>query len=152
MRPQIVISTGLLDLLSPEEVKAVLLHERYHCQNHHPLKKWIIGLFIKSMEYVPIIKSLGAHFEIWIELQADRYVMRRMNSPLTLGSALIKLINVYNKFQMARVGFAEHAINYRLQQIIEPDQPIAAVLFTWKCILTSCAVLLVMSMIVFQCM
>ncbi|MCR8635215.1 M56 family metallopeptidase [Paenibacillus radicis (ex Xue et al. 2023)] len=152
MRPKIVISTGLLDLLSPEEVKAVLLHERYHCQFRHPLKKWITGLFIKSMEYVPVIKSLGAHFEIWIELQADRYVMKKTNSPLILGSALIKLIKVHNKFQMVRVSFAEHAINYRLQQIIDPDKPIAATLFTGRCVFISSAVMLVMSMIVmFQC-
>ncbi|MFD0682004.1 MULTISPECIES: M56 family metallopeptidase [unclassified Paenibacillus] len=152
MRPKIVISTGLLDLLSPEEVKAVLLHERYHCQCHHPLKKWITGLFIKSMEYVPVIKSLGAHFEIWIELQADRYVMKKTNTPLILGSALMKLIKVHNKFKMVRVSFAEHAINYRLQQIIDPDKPIAATLFTGRCVFISSAVMLVMSMIVmFQC-
>ncbi|TDF88141.1 M56 family metallopeptidase [Paenibacillus piri] len=153
LHPKIVISTGLLELLSNEEVMAVLLHEKYHCQCRHPLTKWVVRMIIHSMEYVSVIKRLGNHYDIWIELLADRYAMKQMSS-LILGSALLKLIKTNkSNFQTIGVSFADQAINYRLQQIIEPDQPVHVPVLPLSSILSTGAVLFGMLMIViFECM
>lgn len=38
LRPKIVVSTTVLEMFTDKEIKAILLHERYHCRNYDGLK------------------------------------------------------------------------------------------------------------------
>jgi beta-lactamase regulating signal transducer with metallopeptidase domain len=151
--PRIVVSTGLLEMLSVEEVHAVLLHERYHCLQRHPLKKWLARMIIKGMPYISVLKGLGQYYEIWMELLADRYAITQTNSTFTIGTALLKIVQT-PKFDTAYqgVGFSESAINYRLSQLINPDQHVHVPAVSVLSLCSSCAVLIVISLIIlFQC-
>ncbi|MFC5647536.1 M56 family metallopeptidase [Paenibacillus solisilvae] len=79
-RPEVV------KLLSADELEAVLLHERYHCRQRQAFKKFAVQLLMDGMGYIPVIRSLGKHYFIGIELSADRYVMDQMNSSYEIKS------------------------------------------------------------------
>ncbi|WP_177237753.1 M56 family metallopeptidase [Paenibacillus sp. 1_12] len=153
LNPRIVISTGLLEMLSLQEIHAVLLHEYYHCSQRHPLKKWLAGMIIRSMPYVSILKGLGQNYDIWIELLADRYVITQTNSTYTIGTALLKLVQARKlATRYPGVSFSDSAINYRLSQLINPDQPIDIPMVSWLSVCFSSMVLIVISMIIiFRC-
>ncbi|NHN28224.1 M56 family metallopeptidase [Paenibacillus agricola] len=151
--PRIVVSTGLLEILSAEEVHAVLLHERYHCLQRDPLKKWLVRMIIKGMPYVSALKGLGQYYEIWMELLADRYAITQTNSTFPIGTALLKLVQT-PKFDTSYqgVGFSESAINYRLSQLINPDEPVHVPAVSVLSACSSCVVLIIISLVIlFQC-
>ncbi|MFS0728424.1 M56 family metallopeptidase [Paenibacillus sp. 1P07SE] len=75
---RIVISTGVLSRFSDEEVRAILYHELYHCRSHHPLQSVIWKVVSTGFVFIPLIKDLSRYYEIWMELLADRYAIKRM--------------------------------------------------------------------------
>ena len=145
LRPQIVLSTGLLELLSADEIKSVLLHERYHCRHWHSLKKFVVQLMIDGMGYIPVMKGLGRYYFIRIELSADQYSMNQMNSSYEIGSALLKLVRL-NDVQRAEgmVHFADTGMNYRILQILNPDQPVHVPVVNAKSVFISVIILTLM--------
>ncbi|CAH0119531.1 MULTISPECIES: M56 family metallopeptidase [unclassified Paenibacillus] len=125
LRPRIVISTGLLAMFTEEEVRAILLHERYHCQRRDPLQAFMTALTKDSMGYIPLVRTLAHHYATWQELLADRYAMKQMGTEYYLGSVLMKLSSLARvRRDAATVPFASNEINYRILQVLQPDQTI----------------------------
>jgi Zn-dependent protease with chaperone function len=122
LKPRIVITSSLIELLSKDELEAVLLHEKYHGMHRHPIKKWILRRVGWIMVYIPILKALSNYYTIWIELLADRYAMNQMGDVKPLASALVKMLhNSHINVGAIGVDFANTAINYRLNQILDLD-------------------------------
>jgi len=151
-RPKILLSTHVLDCFTEQEVEAILLHEWHHCKNRDPLKLFLVILFTDSMKYVPVLKGLAHHYKVWRELLADRFVIHRMGSAYELGSVLLKLTGQEHRQFAAGVSFADVAINYRIQQMIEPSRPIRVPVLRGKPTLQSIVVVLIfMSFILGGC-
>lgn len=132
-RPRIVVSTQVLEWLPEEEIEAVLLHELHHCRNRDPLKLFLAGAFQESMPFIPVFKGLLRHYKIWSELQADRYSISQLGSSYELGQVLLKLSNrTLFKPGMAGTAFAGTAVDYRIQQIIDPSGKIDIPIFSLK--------------------
>jgi len=123
-RPKILISTHVLDRFTEQELWAVLLHEGHHCNKRDPLKLFLTTLFTDSMKYIPILNGLAHSYKVWRELLADRFVIKTMGSSYELGSVLFKLTDQVRRQHVVGVPFADVAINYRIQQIVEPSKPI----------------------------
>ncbi|WP_274653262.1 M56 family metallopeptidase [Paenibacillus humicola] len=156
IRPRIVLSTGLIRLLSAEELEAVLLHERYHCRQRHTVKKFAVQLMMDGIGYIPIIRSLGRHYFIGIELSADRYAMDQMNSSYEIGSVLLKLVRHNGQYAGVGAGgtvhFADTAVNYRIEQIVNPDQPVRVALASAKTVAISAILLsLMLAALLLEC-
>ena len=122
-RRRIVISTGALERFSEEEVLAVLYHELYHCRAYHPLQT-VVGTAIgRGIAFVPLVRDLSRYYEIWMELLADRYAIRRLHSERPLATVLLALVQDHIK-QPGHRGlssvshFAQTAVNYRIEQIV----------------------------------
>lgn len=146
--PKIVISTGLLNVVHEKEQRAILYHERYHCHKFDPLKMVVITLIMNSMSYVPALKGLVQYYKIWKELLADRFVIQQMGSALELGNALLKMISLGKREQQnVGVHFGETAIHYRIQQITEPKSLLRIPFVSFKSLLCSLVVLLMMMFI-----
>ncbi len=119
LRPRIIISSELVERFSERELKAILWHERSHCRQLDPLRILMVTMMRKSLPFIPILKQWARFVEVSVELQADQYAVRRMNSAYELASVLLKCSNTFSKVS-ASVGFADQAINYRLKQLIDP--------------------------------
>jgi Zn-dependent protease with chaperone function len=85
LRPRVVMSQGILDLLSTDELHVVLKHEEAHRQSHDNLKRlWI--------ELNPTFPSLERAWTRFTEYAADeRAVAGDQRSALALASALVRV-------------------------------------------------------------
>ncbi|MEC0144648.1 M56 family metallopeptidase [Paenibacillus alginolyticus] len=145
IKPRIVISTKVLEIFEEEEVKAILLHERFHCMNYDPLKVFITSLISVGMNYVPVIKNLFYYYKTWTELIADYYAVKEMGSSYTLGKVLLRLTKIVPiKHLQFGVSFSDVSINYRIMQVIEPEHKIRVPAIYFKSVMFTFLILLIM--------
>jgi beta-lactamase regulating signal transducer with metallopeptidase domain len=143
IKPTIVLSTGLIQLLEKDELRAVIEHETFHKNNRDPLKIFVLEIIAQSLWFIPLTQWCQQNYSIISEILADEYAVRKMDSELELSTALIKLIkyHVSLKETPSLVHFSGGSINFRLQQLVEPKEAIPIKLTT-KTIFISVHVLL----------
>lgn len=91
VRPRIFVSTATLDLLAPDELEAVLLHERAHLQRADPLRIALARLIASALFFLPLADELRRRFEVAKELDADRAVLEAQRRVAPLAGALERL-------------------------------------------------------------
>ena len=82
-RPKVVMSEGMLQTFSDEEIDAIIFHEEYHQKNWDPLKLFCFTLLAEGMMYIPILKGLLQRYHTYQELAADKYAMQKWNLHLS---------------------------------------------------------------------
>jgi len=95
-KAKLVISTGLLNLLTSSELAGLLQHEVAHHQRRDNLSKWILTLCCYSS---PLFFLTGIIYRWWneqVEILCDEIAAKRTNSPVDIASALVKLKRVAN--------------------------------------------------------
>ncbi|MBP1964008.1 M56 family metallopeptidase [Paenibacillus aceris] len=123
-KPQIILSTGLLDMLEPSELQAVIEHEKCHMKHRDPLAIFLLSVISKALRYIPIFTWIADKYPIMIELRADKYAIGQMNQPADLGSALLKLLKQQAPtphLSLSHASFAETSINVRIKHILDPQ-------------------------------
>ncbi|MEH7331764.1 M56 family metallopeptidase [Neobacillus drentensis] len=127
-KPIIVLSTTLIEILDSKELEAVIYHETSHQKCFDGIKVFILQIISEVMWYIPLTKWSYQNYRILIELAADEFAINHMGSEIGLGSALLKLIkkqlNVNSNHTSSLVHFADETVDYRLQQLIDPQQTI----------------------------
>ncbi|GGG64612.1 M56 family metallopeptidase [Paenibacillus radicis (ex Gao et al. 2016)] len=141
-KPRIVISTQVLHLFSDNEVKAILLHEQFHCRNRDTLKTFMMTLLTDAFGYWPIMMPIFRYYETWTELLADRFAIRQMGTELPLASVLLKLAKLGKTQPAAAVHFAASALHYRMIQVLEPHQTVKVKIALLRPLLASLSLLL----------
>lgn len=91
VRPRVYISTAALDALEPDELEAVLLHERAHLVAHDPLRIAAARLIASALFFLPLADALRRRFELAKELDADREVVVAQQQVAALAGALERL-------------------------------------------------------------
>lgn len=146
LRPKIIVSTGVFKLFNEHEVKAILLHEWYHCRKRDNIKMFITTLLTDAFGYLPIIKPSVRFYKTMKELLADRFAIKQMGTELHLGNVLLKLVKVGKiNLREAAVHFTETAIDYRIMQILEPEKAVKVPIALLRPFLLSCLFLLLIS-------
>lgn len=148
-RPIIVLSSGLISMLDRDELEAVVEHETFHQKNYDAMKIFILQLISQSLWYIPLTKWSYQNLKIISELLADEYAIHRTGSELWLSSALLKLIrNCFSKdIRPVLTHFSDGDINYRLQQLVDPQSHIPVKLQTASILISLYVLILYMSMI-----
>lgn len=82
-----VLSEGLLELLSPEELRAVLLHEQTHLAQRHDLLLWAFAAWRSALPWLPTSKLAQQSVSSLIEIMADDVALRSVDKP-TLVTAI----------------------------------------------------------------
>ncbi|AFC33937.1 putative M56 family peptidase [Paenibacillus mucilaginosus 3016] len=146
LRPKIVLSTGLLQMLEPGELEAIVYHEQFHLQHRDPLKTMLMTGCADVLWYIPILKWNSKQYSAAREVLADAAAIRKTGEPVHLGSALLKLLKrkQVHSYAFAYASFAETSINYRIQQLIDP-QAVQALSFPLKRMMISLKVAAVLS-------
>ena len=98
-RPFIVIHTALLELLTPEEVQAVIAHELGHLKCDHGVYLTAANLLLLAASQLSplgqlIAPSLQQQLLAWVrcaELTCDRAALLVSQSPMVVQSVLMKL-------------------------------------------------------------
>lgn len=129
-KPRMILSTGLLDMLEPGELLAVIEHEKCHIRHRDPLAIFLLSVVSIAMWYIPIFTWMADKYPIIIELKADKYAIAQMNQSVHLGSALLKLLKQapIPNVTLSHASFAETSMNVRIMHILDPQTQIS---FKW---------------------
>ncbi|MEB3174586.1 MAG: M56 family metallopeptidase [Cyanobacteriota bacterium] len=104
-RPQLVVSQGMIDLLSPEHLKAVLAHEAAHAQYRDTFCFFWLGWLRQLTPWLPYSEALWQELLLLREIRADHWAAERQD-PLLLAEALT---------------FVNQAIHQPLGDLFEPS-------------------------------
>ncbi len=91
MKPRICVSAGLIEYLSGNQLRAVLLHEDYHRLHFHPLRILLLDALSSAFFFLPVVGELCAIQRIKLELDADQYAVDQAGKA-ALAGALHRLL------------------------------------------------------------
>ena len=121
VRPRICLSTGLLARLEPDEITAVLLHERSHLRRRDPLRLVIARYFAAGLYVVPVVEELVEYYTLEKELEADQDAVHALGDVGPLARALYKVLPDADQVELGLltpVG-ALSATEARIDQLVE---------------------------------
>jgi Zn-dependent protease with chaperone function len=121
-KPFIVVSTGMLDLLEPDELRFVLAHELGHVMSGHAVYRTMLHHLIRlsaraawvPMGYLGLRAVIGA-LEEWqrkSELSADRAGLLGCQDPAAGLRSLMKMAGGAHLYEMDVAAFLEQAAEY----------------------------------------
>jgi len=91
IKPRVVVSRGLVESATADELDAVLAHERYHVRNYDPLKVVLVRTLPSAFFFLPILRELRTRYLAARELEADRRSLQR-HGRAPLAGALYKVV------------------------------------------------------------
>lgn len=86
----IVISDALVAALQPDELAAVLAHEREHVRGRHHLVLALLDVVVAPLRWLPLMSAIVNAVPHYLEIAADDAARRCTGTP-ALASALVKL-------------------------------------------------------------
>jgi Zn-dependent protease with chaperone function len=89
VRPRIYVSTGALDVLSDDELAAVLLHEDHHRVLRDPLRLACAQILSQALFFLPALQSLGDRWSDLAEERADDAAVQAAGDKGPLAAALL---------------------------------------------------------------
>ncbi len=130
-RPRIWLTSGLVKLLTDEELAAVLAHEAYHYQRRDPLRLLISRALKAAFFFLPLVSDLAKSAELQQEVAADRSAIAHLGDDLPLLCALQKLITQDTKgASLPSATFNPFNVTEaRLRRLIYPSQSAP---FSWQ--------------------
>jgi hypothetical protein len=123
-QPRVALSRGLVDQLSPEELEAVVLHERYHVRARDPLKLVVARAAARTCFFLPAVGHLVARYLAGRELAADRRAVRDLGRP-ALAGALFKVVGgpAWDELDTAAAMAGPELLAVRVDQLEQGTEP-----------------------------
>jgi Zn-dependent protease with chaperone function len=90
LRPEIVISAGVLDLLDADELAAVLAHERAHLRERHDLVLLPFLALLRAFSWAGVTTRAYRAVGLLLEMHADDRVLRQVPAR-ELATALLRV-------------------------------------------------------------
>lgn len=121
LQPKIVVSTGVIDALTADELLSVLCHEAHHLRRGDPLRIYMAEVAARSLCMFPVIRDLRNHFATVTEIAADRRAIAHTNRR-TLASAVLKFSDAPQLAGTTGIN-GEAQTHARLAALLDPDLP-----------------------------
>jgi Zn-dependent protease with chaperone function len=123
-RPRVVVSRGLVESVAPDELAAVLHHERYHVTNYDPLKVVLARSLPDALFFLPALGELRGRYVAGRELAADRRAVRKTDTG-TVAGALFKVVGGPPDIDLATAAAigGEEALDARVSQLESGSEP-----------------------------
>lgn len=121
--PNIYVSSGLLRILSPLELEAVILHEKHHVDQSDNFLSVLLHILKNTLFFLPVIGDAVSYLQVKKEIEADRQVIKQLGQKSSLVSALRKVLE-FSSPQLASISaFASHrGLDTRIQSLIGPER------------------------------
>ena len=122
VRPRAVVTTGLLDLLTPVEREAVLEHEAAHVRLGHPRLLLFGAAVARAYRFLPPVRSAWAGLRRELEAAADDEAARRVGAdPMLCALARVGLARMTTSPEVAAFGDPDH-LRYRIHRLQRPSR------------------------------
>ncbi|MEW5956246.1 MAG: M56 family metallopeptidase [Chloroflexota bacterium] len=127
-RPRIWLTAGLVNLLTDEELAAVLAHETYHYRQRDPLRLLIARTLKAAFFFLPLVGDLAQAAELQQEVAADRAAIIHLGSDLPLLCTLQKLLRQGAGVTLPLAAYSPFKVTEaRLRRLVYPPPP-----FNWR--------------------
>lgn len=120
LRPRIYFSVGLARILSPVELRAVLLHESMHARHGDPLRIFLGQVLAAAAFPLPLGRSILERYLSRLEVQADRGVVRAIGAA-PLAGALAKLLDGMPVVVSSAASPGIHPTEARIRSLAHPE-------------------------------
>ena len=84
-----VLSDGLMDILSEEELSGVLTHEKAHLSQHHHLLLWAFAAWRAALPWLPTSQLAQRSVNELIEMLADDEALKKVDRPTLIRAVAI---------------------------------------------------------------
>jgi Zn-dependent protease with chaperone function len=120
-RPTVVLTTGAMEALDPDQLAAVLAHEKAHLASHHHRLLFMARVARQVLPFVPLTRVAAAQVTRLVELHADD-AARRASGPGPLATALVLLATAASPAP-ALAAAATDTLQ-RIRRLLDPAQPL----------------------------
>ena len=124
-QPTVVLTTGALQALSPDQLQAVLAHERAHLAGHHHRLLALARIGRRTLPFLPLTREADVQVARLIELHADD-AATRTSDPVPLAAALVVLATAAASPAPALAAAATDTVQ-RIQRLLHPAAPLSRV-------------------------
>ena len=119
--PTVILTTGALAALDPEQVKAVLAHERAHLARHHHRMLAIARIGRQVFPFIPLMRDLDAHVTRLVEMHADDAATGARDAR-PLATALVVLASAASPVPVPAAAAAATDAVQRIQRLLGPAE------------------------------
>lgn len=124
LRPRVVLSRGVLDLLREDEVRAVLAHERAHVEQRHDLVVLPFVALCATFPRLAGVRLARQEVALLIEMLADDRAARRYPRTV-LARALYKVGSA--QVPVGALGAGGDGVLLRAQRLVQPPAGLGGV-------------------------
>jgi len=115
---RVVVSRGLMDLLSEEERRAALAHEVAHVRGGHPALLFLGRVMVQAFGPLPPVRRAFASLRRELEASADDHAVRAVGDPEVVASAIAK-VGLAGTAPAATAALADEAdLAYRVGRLL----------------------------------
>lgn len=114
--PRIYVSRSLAEILTPSELRAVLLHEQAHARRRDPARVLAARVLAAAYFALPMMRLVRDRYLARLEVQADRETVAQVGAqPLT--AALLKLLSSASNEQEGAAVAAFNVTEERIRRL-----------------------------------
>jgi Zn-dependent protease with chaperone function len=124
--PTVVLTTGALQALDPDQLDAVLAHERAHLAGHHHRLLAMARIGRQVLPFMPLMRDADAQVARLVELRADD-AATRAHDPGRLAAALVVLATATATSPAPALGAAVTDTVQRIHRLLDPAEPLSRV-------------------------
>jgi Zn-dependent protease with chaperone function len=124
LHPRVVLSVGVLTLLSGRELACVLAHERVHLHARHDLVVLPFAALAAALRWLPWPRQGRDAVAALVEMLADDQACRDHDRRV-LAAALVR-VGTAGRLPAGALPAGEHAVVARVRRLLEPPAPAPA--------------------------
>jgi Zn-dependent protease with chaperone function len=121
LHPRVVLSAGVLRLLSGRELACVLAHERVHLHARHDLVVLPFAALAAALRWLPWPRQARDAVAALVEMLADDQACRNHDRRV-LAAALVR-VGTAEPLPAGALPAGEHAVVARVRRLLEPATP-----------------------------
>lgn len=119
----IILSTGCLETLGDDELRAVLAHERAHLRQRHHLVQAVMEGLTRFLAGVPLLRACRDALPHYLEIAADDAARREAGTPALAGALLALGDKDVGAVPEGRASVLHAAGTDRIRHLVGAPQP-----------------------------
>jgi Zn-dependent protease with chaperone function len=119
--PTVVLTTGAVQALDPDQLAAVLAHERAHLAAHHHVLLGMARIGRQVLPFLPLMRDADAQITRLVEMHADD-AAKRASGPAPLATALVALATAGSPAPALAAAAVDTV--QRIHRLLDPARPL----------------------------
>lgn len=133
LKPKVIYTTKLVEVLDNKELEAVLSHEEAHRLKRDPLRRLIAKSLSELFFFIPLMQDMADNFALHQEFRADKKAAKKFGRPVllsgmkklvsqalddSLGVTVCPILSVGNRLERLKGGPISFNFQFSLKNIV----------------------------------